>query len=336
MAQCLPIQPCLGALHKLFPSAQSAGDNVPLLDQVTHNMTQEFLSDSKTTEATQTAVGNLLQEALVNGTLEKALSTPAKIKGAPLPSCPYLSARSIATEVKRLLDDGLVSGSLNLEQAEELKNLIATYNFMKSDSVTQTRALLVSALENGFLEQALKEERQEHEQKKSGLLTSEPPTETLFPVISKLCQADKATEASVAKVLEEALINGTFEKALSVPVRDLQLPLPSCPGMSRDVIKREIKSLLEDAVASGGLSLDQARQLRDKVTLYNRVQSLLSGEDLVIIDYSKLYHYKPPARAPVVSTDQASAAKAKAMDLPLSSSEFEDELQRQEREADRA
>lgn len=206
---------------------------------------------------------------------------------------------------------------------------------MKSDSVNQTKMVLVSALESGFLEKALAEECKVQEQNAKATLAS--ANATLFPVITELCQSDQATETSIAQVLEEALVNGTFEKALSMPAQDLRLPLPSCPGMSKDVLQRQIKSLLEDAVASGGLSLDQARQLRDKVTVYNQCKSELSEKDLVIIDYSKLYHYKPPARVPVVSTDQAFAAKTKAMEVVSpGSSDFEAEIQRQEREGDLA
>jgi polyhydroxyalkanoate synthesis regulator phasin len=315
------------------------------MQEVTHGISQQFLSDPDTQtqvkDDVQAAVAKLLQEALENGTLERALSTPAQIRPAPLPSCPHLSAKSFQMQVKKLLEDAVTIGTLSLDQAEELKNLIASYNLLRAGSTQlesdtgSIRECLTVALENGTLQQALTEEL-------AAQAAGEPLD--LFPVAQDMFPKDpiegENMQAKVGKLLQDALNNGTLEKALSSPALVMPAPLPSCPNLSEKALKNSIKTLLEDGVARGGLSLDQAKELRDLIASYNLLNAKMQAEadSLVILDYSKLFTYKPPQRGQPTTSAVSKSAESKKMDLEdkiaPSAAEMEKDLQAQERAAD--
>jgi uncharacterized protein (DUF2267 family) len=336
------MQPCFSGLQKLLHTDQAAAHQV--MQEVTHGISQEFLSNPDTQtpvmDDVQAAVAKLLQEALENGTLERALSTPAQIRPAPLPSCPHLSAKSFQMQVKKLLEDAVTIGTLSLDQAEELKNLIASYNHLRAGSTQlesdtgSIRECLTVALENGTLQQALTEEL-------AAQAAGEPLD--LFPVAQDMFPKDPVEgenmQAKVGKLLQDALDNGTLERALSTEAI-IKPGLPSCPNMSANGFKKSIKTLLEDGVARGNLSLDQAMELRDLIASYNLLKAKMQAEadSLVILDYSKLFTYKPPQRGQPTTAAVSKSAESKKIDLEdkiaPSAAEMEKDLQAQERAAD--
>jgi len=141
-------------------------------------------------------------------------------------------------------------------------------------------------------------------------------------------------EANVSKLLQDALENGTLEKALSTPAVVKPAPLPSCPNLSAKALKDSIKNLLEASVAGGTLSLDQAMELRDLIASYNHLKAQMQAEEdaLVILDYSKLYEYSPPQRRVDVSDKPVKSSK---IDMePKVAADLEADLQAQEKKAD--
>lgn len=313
--QCLP---CFSGLHKLF---------------ATEELPREV----------ETSVGKLLKEALDNGTLEKALSTPTRIKPFPLPSCPYLSGKSLQRQVKTVLEDGLANGILSLQQAEELRDLIATYNLLQSQQQAEKnpaeilRSVLEESLENGSLSKALVEDM---------CSRASGNTLQLFPIVAEIFSGEQEeVKANVGRLLEDSLNNGTLEKVLTIPAT-INIPLPSCPNMSGKCLKEKVKMLLEDGLASGTLRLDQAQELCDVVASYNHLQSQLQAQKdaLVIIDYSKIHRYTPPERQLDISANQPNLTEGMSHAVAKSSkldpkdvigADVEKEQQIQERKSDK-
>lgn len=314
------------------------------MQEVTHGISQEFLSDPDTKvqvkDAVQAGIHKLLQEAIDNGTLERALSTPAQIRPAPLPSCPHLSAKSFQMQVKTLLEDALAIGTLSLDQAEELKNLIASYNNHMQGGRTQLeqdtdtlRQVMAAALQNGKLQEALLEEKSAREA--SDPLKLFPVAQDMFP---KGPIEGEDMRAKVGKLLQDALDNGILEKALSTAAV-ISSGLPSCPNLTLQGYKNSIRTLLQDGLAMGGLSLDQAEALRDLIASYNHLNAKMQADadSVVLVDYSKLFQYKPPQRGQPITPVVSKPAESKITDSShsgYSGSDAEMEMQAQERAAD--
>merc|ERR1712224_538182 len=96
-------------------------------------------------------------------------------------------------------------------------------------------------------------------------------------------------------------------------------PFKSCPGMSVNILKKEIKQIFDDSLASGGMSLHQAEHLRDVLSTYNRLLAERQAESdaLVIIDYSSAFNYKPPERSSGNQPTQLSMSASKKVDEKL-------------------
>lgn len=93
-------------------------------------MNSEQFQNSKAKEDAQTPqalVEELLQGALDNGTLEKAVSTAPEVGPLPSPSCPSESLEMLEEEIKTLLEKCLEIGILSLDHTVRLRNLFYTY-----------------------------------------------------------------------------------------------------------------------------------------------------------------------------------------------------------------
>jgi hypothetical protein len=85
----------------------------------------------------------------------------------------------------------------------------------------------------------------------------------------------------VEKLLEEAVNNGTLEEAMSTPLQ-VRSPSRSCPSHglvllrtpcdSVDTLERDLRTHLDDCLASGTLSLDQASKLRTLFYTYYKAR----------------------------------------------------------------
>merc|ERR1719159_904825 len=173
----------------------------------------------------------------------------------------------------------------------------------------------------------------------------------IFPIIAQVCEPPKASQSEkmpievvptlvdsalggstkrtiegtdvggleYGRLLEEAVNNGTLERALSTPANPVPTPLKSCPGMSVNILKKEIKQIFDDSLASGGMSLHQAEHLRDVLSTYNRLLAERQAESdaLVIIDYSSAFNYKPPERSSGNQPTQLSLSAAQKVDEKL-------------------
>jgi hypothetical protein len=81
-------------------------------------------------------------------------------------------------------------------------------------------------------------------------------------------KAQDDMSARAKEMLDQALANGTLEKATATAA-NIQMPLPSCPAMSADILKVQAVQLLEAAAAKGGLDVQDAERLRDLIVSRN-------------------------------------------------------------------
>lgn len=346
------------------------------LDTITEDINAATVQEEDLSE-----VGKLLHEALCNGTVEKALSTPATPVPVPLLSCPGLSARSLKNQVKALLDDALVDGALSIDQTKHLRDLLATYNKLISQEPAaeaihreealvctsshfmdvfdvwdvsgihdkselekcHVKRLMEESLHNGVLEKTLKEESM---RQCKGI----EHARELLPIIEAMDSNIQADDA-VTKLLEEALNNGVLAEALSTPAKPGPIPLPSCPSLSNIALRKQVKEILDSAVACGALSLQKAEALRDVIATYNMLLSRQRAEEaeFKVFDYSKKFTYQPTERGIAVGADLVNtsdttvAAQSKSAKLSskvdvndIDDSSLEIDLQSRERLVDLA
>lgn len=239
-------------------------------------------------------------------------------------------------KMRKLLEEGMDNGTLE----EAFVHILQQRQTAKEDSAKDlVKQMLEVSAKTGVLQAALAEDMRARKSGKPLSLTE------LFSVVQEVFSenphSNKDMETNVGKLLQDAVDNGTIEKALSAPALVQPLPLPSCPGLSARSLKQSIKNLLEDGVAKGNLRFDQAVQLRNLISTYNRAQSQRQPFNLEIIDHSKPFQYTPPERRLDVSDIQANAplvsSKAKLSKLDVDdmfASDLEKELQEQERAAD--
>jgi len=90
-------------------------------------------------------------------------------------------------------------------------------------------------------------------------------------------------QKSVSEMLDKALKDGILDEACKAPPNILPFPLPSCPTLSCNVLKRQVSDLLEDGVASGTFGVQQAERLRDLIMTYNKAHDRMAdGPELLM------------------------------------------------------